>query len=63
MSDREVFTRITLETRYDERETITVSITSDRSDLTTDELVEHMRGILLASGYSPDSVDAEFPPK
>ena len=53
-----VYTRLALETCYDQGDIVTASIIINRCDLTTEELAAHIRGILLASDYSPDNVDA-----
>jgi len=55
------YTRLTLETCYNDGEVITVSSTTNRNDLSVDELAEHIRGVLLASSYSPQSVDSILP--
>jgi len=52
-----VYTRLTLETCYDKNEIVTASVIVNRYDLSVEEICEHVRGVLLASGYSQDSVD------
>ena len=55
------YTRLTLETCYNSGEIITAIVTVNRNDLTVAELSEHIRGVLLASSYSPQSVDSILP--
>ena len=59
--NNKVYTRLILETCYDNGEIITTAITTNRVDLSVDELAEHIRGVFIAAGYAPQSVESIIP--